>query len=76
MLGQESTSARNSAIGKMELLCGKVYSEEEIMQRIERITMEDVQAILPKVLDANAMCAAAVGRVEGLEAKLQSLLER
>lgn len=76
MLGQESTSARNSAIGKMELLCGRVYSEEEIMQRIERITMEDVQAILPKVLDANAMCAAAVGRVEGIEAKLQSMLER
>lgn len=75
MLGQESTSARSNAIGKMELLRGRVYSEEEIMQRIERITMDDVQAILPKVLDANAMCASAVGRVENIAEKLQEMLQ-
>ena len=75
MLGQESTSARSNAIGKMELLRGRVYSEEEIMQRIERITMDDVQAILPKVLDANAMCASAVGRVENIAEKLQKMLQ-
>ena len=75
MLGQESTSARSNAIGKMELLRGRVYSEEEIMQRIERITMDDVQAILPKVLDTNAMCASAVGRVENIAEKLQKMLQ-
>ena len=75
MLGQESTSARSNAIGKMELLRGRVYSEEEIMQRIERITMDDVQAILHKVLDANAMCASAVGRVENIAEKLQKMLQ-
>lgn len=75
MLGQESTSARSNAIGKMELLRSRVYSEEEIMQRIERITMDDVQAILPKVLDANAMCASAVGRVENIAEKLQKMLQ-
>lgn len=75
MLGQESTSARSNAIGKMELLRGRVYSEEEIMQRIERITMDDVQAILPKVLDENAMCASAVGRVEDIAEKLQKMLQ-
>ena len=75
MLGQESTSARNNAIGKMELLRGRVYSEEEIMQRIENISMDDVQAILPRVLDANAMCASAVGRVEGISEKLKAILQ-
>ena len=75
MLGQESTSARNNAIGKMELLRGKVYSEEEIMRRIEGITMEDVQAILPKVLDANEMCASAVGRMGSLSDKLDRMLQ-
>ncbi|MCI6967326.1 insulinase family protein [bacterium] len=75
VLGQESTSARSNAIGKMELLRSRVYSEEEIMQRIERITMDDVQAILPKVLDANAMCASAVGRVENIAEKLQKMLQ-
>lgn len=75
MLGQESTSARNNAIGKMELLRGKVYSEEEIMRRIEGITMEDVQAILPKVLDANEMCASAVGRMGSLSDKLERMLQ-
>lgn len=75
MLGQESTSARNNAIGKMELLRGKVYSEEEIMRRIEGITMEDVQAILPRVLDANEMCASAVGRMGSLSDKLDRMLQ-
>ena len=50
-------------------------TEEEIMRRIEGITMEDVQAILPKVLDANEMCASAVGRMGSLSDKLERMLQ-
>jgi len=74
MLGQESTSARSNAIGKMELLLHKVSTEEEIIRRIEEITLDDVMAIIPKVLDPNAMCASAVGRVDALSEKLRTRL--
>ena len=63
MLGQESTSARSNAIGKAELLRGKVHTEEEIMERIESVTMESVRAIIPYVFDPNRICGAFVGRM-------------
>lgn len=74
MLGQESTSARSNAIGKMELLLGKVSTEEEVIRRIEEITLDDVMAIIPKVLDPDAMCASVVGRVDAVSEKLKARL--
>ncbi len=71
MLGQESTSARSNAIGKMELLLGKVSTEEEVIRRIEAITLDDVMEIIPKVLDPGGMCASVVGRVDALSEKLK-----
>ncbi|MCE5234658.1 MAG: insulinase family protein, partial [Eubacteriales bacterium] len=71
MLGQESTSARSNAIGKAELLRGKVYTEQEIMERIERVTMDDVRAILPYVFDRNRICGAFVGRMSEREKDIE-----
>ncbi|MEL7607921.1 MAG: pitrilysin family protein [Bacillota bacterium] len=64
LLGQEGTSGRMNAIGKSELLLGKVYTEEERLAQIEGITMDHVMGILPEVLDGTKICAAAVGRVK------------
>lgn len=64
LLGQEGTSGRMNAIGKSELLLNKVYTEQERLAQIEGITMDKIMEILPKVLDANNICAAAVGRVQ------------
>ena len=62
MLGQESTSARANAIGKAYLSRGRVYTEEEVMRRIESVTMEDIRSTLDAVFDFSRMAAAAVGR--------------
>lgn len=74
MLGQESTSARGNAIGKSELLRGKVYTEEEILARIERITLNDVQDVIARATDFSAMSAAFAGRVGTQEKALQSII--
>ena len=47
MLGQESTSARCGAIGRSLLLRGYAREEEDVLRRIARVSMEDVNAILP-----------------------------
>lgn len=62
MLGQESTSARSGAIGRSMLLLGTAREEEDILGRIEAVRMEDVEAILPAVLDESRMAAAVVAR--------------
>ncbi len=62
MLGQESSSARSGAIGRSMLLLGSAREEEDILRRIEAVRMEDVEAILPRVLDESRMAAALVAR--------------
>lgn len=62
MLSQESSSARSGAIGRSMLLLGIAREEEEILSRIEAVRMEDVEAILPVVLDESRMSGALVAR--------------
>ena len=62
IMGQESTGARSSAIGKAELLQGRVMSEKELLNALERVTLDDVNGIIPEISDADAMCATLVGR--------------
>jgi len=62
LLGIESTSARSSAIGKGELLRGRAEESEELIRRIEGVTMEDVMEIIPYVLDKGRMAGTVVGK--------------
>ena len=74
LLGQESTSGRMNALGKSELLLGRVYSEEERVEQIEGIQMEDVLAILPHVFKKDNLCLAVVGRTAQKAEELRSLI--
>ena len=63
LLGMESVSARMNAIGKTRLLQKRLYDEQETIRRIECVTMEDIEKILPACLDPQNACTALVGRV-------------
>lgn len=67
ILGLESTSARNSAIGKGELMRGKVETDEELISRIESVTMEDVEDIIKTVTDTSRMACSVVGRGRNMD---------
>ena len=47
LLGRENTSAHSSAIGRSELMGTEYLSEEEIIRRIDAVTLDDIRAILP-----------------------------
>ena len=68
LLGQESTGARGSAIGKAELLANEVIEEEELLARLERVDEGALEAIIPVVLDEEKLCASIVGKL-GKESK-------
>ncbi len=69
IIGQESTSARCSALGKAELILGEAASQDKLLTKLERVTLEDVEAILPIVLDESALCGTLVGRLKKTGAK-------
>ena len=64
VLGLEGSGARMNAIGKVALLQNREYREEDTINSIECVTMEDIQRVIPIVLDESQLCASFVGRVE------------
>ncbi len=71
LLGMESASAQMNALGKTLLLQKREYDEEETIRRIECVTMEDIERILPICLDSENASAALVGRVNDQRAALE-----
>ncbi len=62
ILGNESSGARMSSIGKSALMYGRARSEEETLAKLEAVTMENIEEILADVLDESAMVGAFVGK--------------
>lgn len=75
LLGMESTSARMNALGKVLLLQKREYNEQETIRRIECVTMEDIERVLPVCLDWDQAATALVGRVKKRKPALQALLD-
>ncbi|MPM75267.1 putative zinc protease [bioreactor metagenome] len=74
LLGMESSGSRMNALGKTLLLQKREYSEAETLRRIECVTMDDIERILPVCLDLNEASAAFVGRLKKSKAALSEAL--
>ncbi|MBQ7060332.1 MAG: insulinase family protein [Clostridia bacterium] len=75
LLGRENTSAHASALGRSELDRTPYISDDEVLSRIDAVTEEAVNAILPAVCDFGAMRAAFVGRVGKREKALGKIID-
>jgi len=75
LLGLEGSGARMNAIGKVALLQNREYRQEDTIRNIECVTMEDIERIIPKVLNESNLCASFVGRVEHQRGKLLQALK-
>ena len=74
LLGMESSGARMNALGKTLLLQKREYSEQETLRRIECVTMEDIERILPVCLELSQASTALVGRVKKQKSALLDVL--
>lgn len=63
MLGLESTSNRMISIGKSELLLDRIYSPEEILERIENISIENISEIIEEVFCKNTPALSIIGNM-------------
>jgi predicted Zn-dependent peptidase len=64
MLGLESTSSRMNSIGKSELLLGKIYTQEEVLKKIDNISMDSVDKVIKRVFNLNKIGFSAVGHIK------------
>ena len=60
VLGLEDTSSRMSRLGKSELVQGELLGVDEVLNRIEGVTLDEVRAVAAEVLDG-PLALAAVG---------------
>jgi len=64
ILGLESTSSRMNSIGKSELLVGYINTPDEVLNKIERISMDSVHEVIEKVLNFDNISFSAVGNIK------------
>ncbi|RJE86802.1 insulinase family protein [Paenibacillus sp. 1011MAR3C5] len=70
ILSLESTSSRMNRIGKNELMLGHHYTLDELLKRIDNVTMEDIQDVTRKML-AVPFAVAMVGSSDKEASKLR-----
>ncbi|KJS00667.1 MAG: zinc protease [Peptococcaceae bacterium BRH_c4a] len=61
LLSLESVNTRMSRLGKSQLYLGKVVSPEEIVQKIEKVTAEEIVILAAEKLNPNNFALASVG---------------
>ncbi|HWI51437.1 MAG TPA: pitrilysin family protein [Symbiobacteriaceae bacterium] len=68
MLGLESTSGRMTRLGRGELMLGRVLSPDQIMDRINRVTADEVAALARRLFLEESRVLSVVGPVaEGFD---------
>ena len=57
VLGMESTRNRMTRLGKNDVTGGEILSADEIMERYDAVTMDDVRRVSAEVLSAEKVLA-------------------
>lgn len=64
ILGLESTGSRMNSIGKSELLLGYINTPDEILEKINKITMNDIDEIIKNVFKPDSKGISIVGSIK------------
>jgi predicted Zn-dependent peptidase len=64
VLGLEDTSGRMTRLGKSEITSGEILTVDDIVQRVDEVTDEDVRAVAKEVLGSGPRSLALIGPFE------------
>ena len=76
ILSLESTHARMNKFGNGELMTGRSMSTDELIERYNSVTLDDVRTIAGRSINFDEMSISAVGRVSSGEKYLELLTAR
>lgn len=71
ILALENTSAKMNAIGKGKLITGKLTTEEETIELVNKVSFEDTLSLLDDLIDFSACTITSVGKENVDYSKLQ-----
>jgi len=60
IFSQENVNGRMFSIGKSTILLGKVYTPEEIIEGIDKVTLEDIKEVSELIYDVRNYCGVAI----------------
>jgi len=69
IMGLESTSSRMSSIGKSQLLLNRINTPDEIIRRVDEVTMEKIHHVIERVFDFSQISLSLVGKIEHVDIK-------
>ena len=67
MLSLESTSARMSNLARQEIFFGREFTLDEILERINRVSTDDVQRMANEIFNGDDLAITAVGQLENFD---------
>jgi len=67
LLGLESSNARMANLARQEMYFQRFYSAEQVIERILRVTAEEVQALATALLDPERIAVTLLGRLDGVK---------
>jgi len=63
LLGLESSNSRMSRMGKMEITLGKYVTLDEVVNKIDKVSLEDLNQITQKLFNSDTVCLTALGPI-------------
>lgn len=67
LLGLESTSARAGTLARQEIVHGRRIAPEQVIERIERVTPEDMLRVAAEFFRTDALAVGALGDLNGFK---------
>ncbi len=67
MLSLESTSARMSNLARQEIFFHREFTLDEIIERIDRVTADDVQRVAGEIFNGGEMAVTALGPLDSID---------
>jgi predicted Zn-dependent peptidase len=67
MLSLESTSARMSNLARQEIFFGRQFTLDEILERIENVTIDGVQRVACEIFSGDELAITALGQLGSLD---------
>lgn len=73
LLGLEDSSVRAATLARLEMVHGRQISLEETLQKIEAVTLEEVQTLAREFFQTEKIAFGALGNLNGLKIKRERL---
>ncbi|MGE5645242.1 MAG: M16 family metallopeptidase [Acidobacteriota bacterium] len=74
MLSLESTGSRMANLARQEMYFGRFFSLDELIERVERVTSENVQSVAQEFFDPKQIALTVLGNLNGLRISREDLV--